>query len=349
MQGVDTAGKDSSAPQSIQRAGSASRDSAPYVLTAVWVLGLAVIATVWAAIALPHEATRVAAVLVTGTVAAALVTAQRTLAQLAAERSAAAAASRSAIAAAQAKSRFLSLVSRELRAPLDAILAEGERLAATSEPERGAAIASQARRLLGSVDALLDFAALGRGPVKLEEEAFRFGPLLDEAIAEVEATIAPTRRGMRVDPGLRELVLHADRRALRQVVLQLVGNAARFSRHDDWIELRLERDRDALGLVIEDEGVGIPASDQARVVEAFERANGTTAGRGGSGLGLGLAITRALVEAHGGRLDLHSVEGVGTRVTVKLPAAREAALPEALRETRQDPMPATAAGFAAAG
>jgi len=302
--------------------------AAPWLGASVWGLGLGVIVIVWAAPALQHSATTLPALAVTLAVAASLVLAHRLLRSLHAEHEAATEATRRAVAADQAKSRFLALVSRELRAPLDTILAEGETLASGASPETGLAIAREARRLLGAVDALLDFAALGRGPVVLRETSFLLGPLLDEAAAEVEALVAPTSRGLRIDPALRELALHADRRAIRQVLLQLTANAARFSRHEDWIDLRLERDPGRLVLVVEDEGIGIPASDLARVVEAFERAGAPLSARGGTGLGLGLSISRALVEAHGGRLELQSVEGVGTRVAVFLPATRET-LPDA--------------------
>ena len=106
--------------------------------------------------------------------------------------------------------------------------------------------------------------------------------------------------------------LDADRRALSQVLQRVLGNAARHSRAGDWIEVGLEAGPDGVALVVEDEGSGLCAPDRPAPPGQPES----------RGLGLGLALARRLMEAHGGSLAMQTVARVGTRVVLRFPAER---------------------------
>jgi signal transduction histidine kinase len=112
----------------------------------------------------------------------------------------------------------------------------------------------------------------------------------------------------------REFILSADEDALTQVVLNLVGNAIKFTPTGGTVRVQVA-DADAhLELAVRDDGPGIPARDAARIFEPYQQAH-----RGRNGSGLGLAIVKELVSAHGGTIAMDSEEGKGTCVTVRLP------------------------------
>ncbi len=112
--------------------------------------------------------------------------------------------------------------------------------------------------------------------------------------------------------------MRGDSRRLAQVVDNLISNAVKFTSPGGAVTIAVERDGDALQLVVADTGVGIPADELGQVFSRFFRAS-TATRHAIPGTGLGLAISRALVEQHGGTIALQSEEGRGTRVTVTLP------------------------------
>jgi signal transduction histidine kinase len=130
-------------------------------------------------------------------------------------------------------------------------------------------------------------------------------------VAATAAQLGPGRRQFRLAPDFAGLTLHADRRALRGALLQMLTRAARLTQEGDWIDLRPVLTPDSLAIVIEDEGAGLPAEDLA-----------PGAADGTRGLGFGLATARALLEAHGGSLRLEAVPGVGARAWLTLPRDR---------------------------
>jgi signal transduction histidine kinase len=146
----------------------------------------------------------------------------------------------------------------------------------------------------------------------LRDEPTLLDAALHDAVATVEASLAPGRRHWRLPPELDGIEVIADRRALAQILARVLGCAARFSQHDDWIDIAFELAADRFALIVADEGSGLAATDAA----------GTPGQADTRGLGLGLALARVLMQAHGGTLLVEAVPSVGTRVTLDFPLTR---------------------------
>jgi signal transduction histidine kinase len=125
-----------------------------------------------------------------------------------------------------------------------------------------------------------------------------------------------------------KVVVWGDRDRLRQVLSNLVENACAYTREGSTIRLRAAPRAHWVELIVEDNGPGIPAADLARLGERFYRGDGTRSRQTG-GSGLGIAIARGIVQAHGGTLTVASEPGLGTTVTVRLPRANRAVAPSA--------------------
>lgn len=239
---------------------------------------------------------------------------------------------------AAAAERRLGLVATELRGPGLAMLGQAERLlrglavAADRSPASGIArveaetLAAVARDLLRLAEQLNDLLALQPGPPALREETFPLRPLLEETIAGVVAEPGAGGRHWRIAPELAALSLHADRRALRGVLRYVLTRAALLSRAGDWIDLRLDADRgESIAILIEDEGSGVPSEDLAPDAAATtedDPAGALSATGRTRGVDLGLAVARALLQAHGGRLELEAAPGIGGRASLILPRSR---------------------------
>ena len=135
-------------------------------------------------------------------------------------------------------------------------------------------------------------------------------PVILFAAEQVAAYLGPGRRAWRLDPAFTRIRLRADRRALNQVLVNVLSGAAASTRNGDWIDLTAERTADRFTILVQDEGVGLPvARSEAHCRE-------------GRGIGLRLTLARSLMQAHGGSLIVDSVERVGTRVRLELPIDR---------------------------
>ncbi|HXE72049.1 MAG TPA: response regulator [Candidatus Nitrosotenuis sp.] len=230
-----------------------------------------------------------------------------------------------------AKSRFLSFLNHELRTPLNAVvgfselLAGEEPLSPESVRQYAGFIHTAGLHLLQLVDDLLDFGLVETGRLELQVERFDLREVLVGAVSLVG--LAARRKGLRLSLPQGPLgTVRADRRRLRQILFNLLSNAVKFTPEGGEVRLEVVREGDTLALIVSDTGVGIAPADQERIFEPFQRAAASASPA--EGVGLGLAITRHLVEAHGGSISLWSAPGQGSRFTVVLPRAfGEAPLP----------------------
>lgn len=222
------------------------------------------------------------------------------------------------------RERFIAAISHELRTPLNAILGFSDLLLQNGSGEWSEKqhrfvehIHSGGRHILTLVDEMLDLARIDAGkltlrPMRLQLAAAVQTALFDMELAAQQKQIAITQR---VGP---ELWVRADGARLRQILGNLLSNAVKFTPAEGQVWIDASAKDSSIELVVGDTGIGIEAGEQEHAFEEFWRS--TQAGPQ-TGAGLGLAITRRLVEAHGGSIRLESEAGQGSRFFVTLPAA----------------------------
>lgn len=222
-------------------------------------------------------------------------------------------------AANEAKTRFLASVAHEIRSPLNAIYGYAqllERGDGKDVPGAARVIRRSAEHLAHLVEGLLDISQVEGGAMKLSREAIRFPEFLDQLIAMLELQARTKGLALVLDVPMRlpEFV-NTDPKRLRQILINLVTNAIKFTDHGT-VTLKVEYRNELATFTVIDTGIGIAPADAQRIFAPFERVGGTAAER--PGVGLGLAITQALVHIMGGEIRLESVPGQGSRFTVRL-------------------------------
>ncbi|HSD15968.1 MAG TPA: two-component regulator propeller domain-containing protein [Thermomonas sp.] len=228
--------------------------------------------------------------------------------------------------ASEAKSRFLATLGHEVRTPMTGVLGMSELLQGTTLDPRQRSQVDAIRRagehLLRLVNDALDLARIEAGKLQLSDADFALRPLLDE-VAALMAPVAE-RKGLAFIDGLAAdapVALHGDRTRVQQILLNLVGNAVKFTDSGHVALETFALAPQGVRFVVADTGPGLDAEQQARLFRRFEQADGarTTTRYGGSGLGL--SISQELAAAMGGRIAIESEPGIGTRFIVELPLA----------------------------
>jgi signal transduction histidine kinase len=221
------------------------------------------------------------------------------------------------------KSTFISNASHELRTPLTSIRSFSEMLRDDPDLERDirlefvTIINSESERLSRLVNNLLDLGRIQQGGRAWQPEVYDVAEDLRSLLAEQQPLAAAKGLEMWLDlPDALPLV-EADRDAIRQVLLNLVGNSLKFTEHGH-IRLYASIGSDGVALAVEDTGVGISSEDQARVFDRFFQTGDVLTAKP-QGSGLGLAICREILEQHGSELHVQSVPGQGSTFVFRLP------------------------------
>mgnify|MGYP006428662531 CR=1 FL=1 len=231
----------------------------------------------------------------------------------------------------RAKSEFLATMSHELRTPLNAILGYAEILKDElmgplgSEKYRGYAadIHHSGRHLLDLINDVLDLSKVEAGHYKMAKDRVRLDHVLEQTLALVRPQAGHKGLTLHHHVDLPPPILLGDERALKQILLNLIWNATKYTPENGAVTVEVRRGV-GVEVIVKDNGPGIPLNEQDRVFEPF--AQGKAARKDGvEGTGLGLALSRRLAEMHEADLTLESAEGAGTTIRVCFPARRVAA------------------------
>lgn len=228
-------------------------------------------------------------------------------------------------AASRAKGMFLANMSHELRTPLNAIIGYGELLAEEIQEaglpdlvEDASRIGRAGRQLLELINDVLDFSKIEAGKMSLYIETFPIAPLVQQVVDTVKPLIERNVNRMKVQIALDLPMMRADQTKVRQILLNLTSNAAKFT-EDGEINLRVApHSDDQVCFVVQDTGIGMSQEQIENLFQPFTQADASTTRKYG-GTGLGLAISRHLCEMMGGRVEVESSPGAGSTFKVFLP------------------------------
>ena len=252
----------------------------------------------------------------------------------------------------RAKSQFLSSMSHELRTPMNAILGFGQLLGLDSAHPLSAQQRSHlqeimrgGRHLLSLINEVLDMALVESGKLTVYTEPVKLRPLVQECLALLQPLTSARDIHLDLEPHSADCAVLADRIRLKQVLLNLVSNAIKYNRRRGRVRVHIALRDAQVRIAIADEGPGLSPQQCARLFRAFERLDAGDSAV--EGAGLGLALSRQLIDAMGGEIGVDSQPGQGSTFWVRLPGANAPA-----RESAPEPEgghPRTTAGYATPG
>ena len=227
-----------------------------------------------------------------------------------------------------AKSEFLAAMSHELRTPLNAILGFADIISHQyvgpvdeKYQEYAEDIHTSGEHLLSLINDVLDISSIEAGKRTLTKEDLIIAELVAESVEIVAHETKKKNIDMTTDMAEGLPPLHADRRAVRQIVLNLLGNAVKFTPEGGKITVSAQASKTVARIRVADTGFGIPPEKIPELTNPFTRAD-RDPHKAVDGWGLGLAITKSLIDLHGGKLEIKSKLGAGTTVTVTLPTGK---------------------------
>lgn len=230
------------------------------------------------------------------------------------------------------KTGFLNAVSHELRTPLATIQGYAELLedgaAGDLNPEQNSfvtRISGASYQLKRLVDDLLDLACLNAGKFRLEPRAFNYADLIRDVVGQLQVMSDRKRQTLTLAVESEIPMLEIDPLRLTQVVNNLVSNAVKYTPESGSIHVRVVRDERMVRTEVRDTGIGIPDEHRGMLFSNFHRVDNRLSREDG-GVGLGLAISKGFVEAHGGRIDFDSEPGKGSTFWFEVPVPVEAGL-----------------------
>ena len=228
----------------------------------------------------------------------------------------------------RAKSEFLSNMSHELRTPLNAIIGYSELVLEVEQAEQREETAEDLKKILGAahhllslINDVLDLSKIEAGRMELFVEEFDGKTLVEDLASTINPLMQANGNRFTVECGRDVGIMKSDMTRVRQIMLNLLSNAAKFTRHGDvWFRAWLdnESEQDWLLFSVKDTGIGIPGEQQHKLFTDFIQADSSVT-RTYGGTGLGLAISKRFCEMMGGSITLDSQAGVGSTFTVRLP------------------------------
>jgi signal transduction histidine kinase len=230
----------------------------------------------------------------------------------------------------RAKSDFLAHMSHELRTPLNSVIGFSDIMRAEILGPLGSKkyveyandINTSGSHLLNLINDILDLSRIEAHAMELDEQAVHLPVLISDSLRIVVIRAKERRQAVTVDAPDDLAMLWADERRIKQVILNLLSNAIKFTPEEGKIDIRaFLSDTSELVLSVSDTGIGIAEKDLLKILEPFGQV-GNVMNREVQGSGLGLPLSKRLVEGHGGTLSIHSVQGSGTTIEVRFPAAR---------------------------
>jgi signal transduction histidine kinase/ligand-binding sensor domain-containing protein/DNA-binding response OmpR family regulator len=224
------------------------------------------------------------------------------------------------------KSRFFANISHEFRTPLTLILGPVKEISEIVEDEKIRndlqVVHKNANRLLGLVNQLLDISKLESGNMKLQAVPRNIVPLV-KGLSQSFCSYAERKRiSLNVTSSKDEVVVYIDRDKFEKILTNVLSNAFKFTPEGGRIEVSITEDEEHVNVRISDTGIGIPADKVPRIFDRFYQVDGSHT-REQEGTGIGLALTRELVELHKGRIEVESQEGRGTTITIRIPLGRD--------------------------
>jgi signal transduction histidine kinase len=244
--------------------------------------------------------------------------------------------------AVRARDTFLSVASHELKTPLTSLYGNAQLLQRrmgrgepVGEREQNSlkVIVAQARRLAKLIDDLLDHTRLREGRLEIQQAPLDLAVVVRRVAAELRPTLV--RHTLSLELPDEPLPILGDATRVEQILLNLIGNAVKYSPQGGPVEVQAERAEPWALVQVRDQGIGIPAAAQAQLFAQFYRAPNAVS-RQISGMGIGLYIVKELVERHGGTVSVESAEGEGSSFTLLLPLA-ESPIPLSSPQHQDDP------------
>jgi PAS domain S-box-containing protein len=235
--------------------------------------------------------------------------------------------------ASKSKSEFLASMSHELRTPLNAILniseSLGEGVYGTLNEKQGRSlqtVSESGRHLLGLINDILDLSKIEAGKLELQACEMSVRPLCEASLRLVkEAALQRSQEvTLQINPGVD--LIHADERKLKQVIVNLLSNASKFTPRGGKFGLQVMGRDGQIAFTVWDTGIGISPTDLKKLFQPFVQLDSKLS-REYAGTGLGLSLAQRLAVLHQGRIDVESTPGLGSRFTVTLPARRGEAVP----------------------
>jgi signal transduction histidine kinase len=246
----------------------------------------------------------------------------------------------------RAKSEFLTNMSHELRTPLNAVLGFSQVMVGETFGPLGndryrayaTDIYSSGSHLLEIINDVLDLSKAAAGKLELAEDWFDALDVVNSVCRLMRPRVDEAKLTLAVHMPPGSLIVYADERLLKQMLLNLFSNACKFTPPQGHIECSISVDAAGMRFAVTDTGIGIPASDLERVTEPFVQVDSSLT-RAHVGTGLGLALVRAMAELHGGSLRLDSTMGSGTTAAVILPLSRVQPANTGIAPVKSSPTP----------